>query len=187
MNHLGRRPPRWFWSITVSLACCLVASTALWAAEHALRARVFNPPHAPVLLKEPRATLVEEFLAPGQAWSPGVRGHRVANANHPRVSVFVIEGDVTCDNRSPQAVEAVGLMVVSLDAFHERTQSLLESAVYTSQHTDLSLSRRGSRRLRWRQPASSKDIYELAIVVRGVRFTDGSVWRASDEELVDIF
>ena len=116
-----------------------------------------------------------------------MRGSRVAYANHPHVSTFVMEGAVECENRSLQGVEAVGLTVVSLDAFHERTQSLLQSASYTSQHTDLSLARWASRRLRWTQPASSQDIYEIAIVVQGVRFADGSVWRAPEEELVDIF
>lgn len=173
--------------LAASFACCLAASTMLWAGEQSLRVKVFNPTHAPVLLKDPQATLIEEFVNPGEEWSPEAPRSRVNSVNRPRVSVFTVKGAVDCINQSPQVVEAVGLTVVSLDAFHERTQSLLQSASYTSQHTHLSLARQGSRTLEWTQRASSRDIYELAIVVRAVRFADGSVWRAPQEELVDVF
>lgn len=173
--------------LAAGCACCLAAATLLWAGEQSLRVKVFNPAHAPVLLADPHAILIEEFVRPGEEWSPGASRSGVNSVNHPLVSVLTVAGEVSCINKSPQVVEAVGLLVVSLDAFHERTQSLLQSASHTSQHTHLSLARRGSKKLRWTQRAGSKDLYELAIVVRAVRFADGSVWQAPQEELVDVF
>ena len=173
--------------LAASLACCMAAATVLWAKEQSLRVRTFNPAHAPVLLKDPQATLIEEFVDPGEEWSPGARRSRVNSVNNPRVSVFTVKGQVECANQSSQTIEAVGLTVVSLDAFHERTQSLWQSASSNSQHTDLALARWGSKTLSWTERASSRDLYELAIVVRAVRFADGSVWQAPQEELVDVF
>ena len=50
-----------------------------------------------------------------------------------------------------------------------------------------SIPRGASERLTWEQRVDSLDVYEVAVVVTRVRFADGSVWMAPNEELVDIF
>jgi hypothetical protein len=164
---------------------------SLWALQRALKSKIHNYPNAPVELKRPQITLVETFATPTQTRGPdaGARKSRVRYANREGLSPssFVLSGEVICTNKSSQVVEALALTIVALDAFHQPVQLPGQRAAYLVQQVLETLPRGASKRIAWEQPITSSDVYEVAMVVTRVRFSDGSVWFAPGEELIDIF
>ena len=62
-----------------------------------------------------------------------------------------------------------------------------QQAGFTMQQTLGSLPRGGTKRITWEQPVGSADVYEVAVIITRVRFADGKVWTAPEEELLDTF
>ena len=100
--------------------------TSLGALQRDLKTKIKNYPKAPVAIKSSKVSLIETFTAPTQFAAPGapVRTTRVQYANRAGLSpsVWVLTGEVLCVNQSPQAIEAVQLTIVMLDAFHQALQ-----------------------------------------------------------------
>ncbi|PIQ83131.1 MAG: hypothetical protein COV75_08955 [Candidatus Omnitrophica bacterium CG11_big_fil_rev_8_21_14_0_20_63_9] len=163
----------------------------LWATERQVRATAKNYPAAPVQMLRPRAMLVETFTAPTQVALPGesVRTTRVRYANRAgqAPSVYLLSGEAVCVNRSNQAIEAVEVAVVLLDAFHQVIPVPNSRTPYIALQFVQAMPRGSSQPLQWEERIGSIDIYEVAVIVTRVRFQDGSVWAAPEEELVDIF
>ena len=168
-----------------------VLCTSLWALQRALRSKIHNYPNAPVEVKRSDVTLVETFATPTKAVGAeaGTKHSRVRYANREGLapSMFVLNGEITCTNKSTQMVEALALTVVALDAFHQPIQLPGQRQGYVVQQVLEKLPRGVSKRITWEQQVASADVYEVAVVVTRVRFADGSVWFAPGEELIDIF
>jgi hypothetical protein len=162
-----------------------------WAIQKTVKAKLYNHQNAPVVLKEPKVTLIETFTAPNQvaAQDANVTRSRIKYANRKGMaaSTFILKGEVLCQNRSEQQVEAVALAIVLLDPFHQPIQLPGQASVGAAQQVVLQVQRKGSKPITWEQILKSADLFEVAVVVTRVRFEDGSVWMAPSEEITDIF
>ena len=184
----GRRTP----IFTVALiACCALCYTSAWALQRTLKSKAHNYPKAPVEVRHSQVSLVETFTSPSQFMTSEakVKTTRVRYANRAGLapSVFVLNGEVLCANTSAQPVEALSLTVIPLDAFHQPIGAPGQQPGFTMQQAVGSLPRGGTKRITWEQPVSSADVYEVAVIITRVRFADGKVWTAPDEELLDTF
>ena len=183
-------PPRPLWTLAallVGLAC----GAPVWALQRDLKSKVLSYPKAPVEVRRSDATLVETYTSPTQMMAPDAktRTTRVRYANRAGLapSVFVLRGEIMCANASPQAVEAVSLTIVVLDAFHQPVQLAGRAEPSFVHQVTEPLPRGASKRIAWEQQVNTSDVFEVAVVVTKVRFADGSVWMAPSEELLDIF
>ncbi len=171
-------------------ALLIVSAQPVWALQRAVRANARNFSGTPVQVKRSQVKLVEAFLSPGQISVPDpgkARVLRYANRAGLQPSTYVLKGELVCQNTGDRQVEAVKLAIVIFNAFHEPVLVGPERRRYTVQQLVDAIPRNASKRIAWEQPVGTNDVYEVAAVITGVRFSDGSVWIAPDEELVDVF
>lgn len=171
-------------------AACVVMAGTVWAMQRTLKSKVVNYPKTPLEAKRSEATLVETYTTPTQAMTADSRAKttRVRYANRAGLapSVFLLSGQTLCANVSPHAVEAFSLAIVVFDAFHQPIQSGGRGPFIIEQVMER-LPRGASKQVAWEHSVSSEDVYEVAVIVTRVRFEDGTVWTAPQEELLDIF
>lgn len=168
----------------------LAAAAPAWALQRPVRANSRNFTGAPVLVKQSSVKLVEAYASsPSQAGIPDSGKTRVRYANRAGLlpSTYLLKGELMCQNTGPRQVEAVKLAIVVLNAFHEPVPIGADRRRHTIQQLVHAIPRSGSKRIPWEETVGTDDVYEVAVVITGVRFSDGSVWLAPDEELVDIF
>ena len=167
-----------------------VFAASLWALHKTLKAKAHHYPDSPVEVRRSDVELVETYTAPTQyvAADTKAKTSRVRYANRAGLmpSVFVLQGQTTLANTSTQPVEALSLTIVALDAFHQPLQTGGGVAAIVQQVTG-PIPRGGTKRHTWEEAVSSPDVYEVAVVVTRVRFIDGKVWSAPNEELLDVF
>ena len=175
--------------VMTGLLCVLAAGTA-WAMQRTLKSKIHNYEKAPIETKRSQATLVETYTAPTQmmAGDAKTRTTRVRYANRAGLapSVFVISGEALCANISPNHIEAFSVAIVVFDAFHQPVQGGGQGPFLVQQVVER-LPRGASKRVTWEQPVGSADVYEVAVIITRVRFEDGTIWTAPNEELLDIF
>jgi hypothetical protein len=171
-------------------ALCGALAGSAWALHKSLKTKAHNYPKAPVEVKRSSVELVETFTAPTQyvAADTKAKTSRVRYANRAGLtpSIFILQGETTLLNTSSQPVEAFSLTIVALDAFHQPLQTGSGGAAIVQQVTG-TIPRGGSKRHEWQETVASPDVYEVAVVVTRVRFSDGKVWAAPSEELLDVF
>ena len=177
---------------TVTLgACCVLLCAPVWALQRTLKSKAHNYPKAPVEVTHSQVSLVETFTSPTQFMTSETKAKttRVRYANRAGLapSVFMLNGAITCVNTSAQTVEALSMTVVPLDAFHQPIGFSGQAPGFTIQQALGSLPRGGTKRITWEQPIGSADVYEVAVIITRVRFADGKVWTAPEEELLDTF
>lgn len=177
----------------------IVAAWALWlavmpsasAADRALKAKAHNYPNTPVEVRQVKVALVETYATPTQASAQetGARRSRVRYANRAGLTpaTLVLSGELLLANHAGQPVEALALTIVLLDAFHQPLQVPGQRDTFTVQQVVAAMPKGSTKRIQWEQRVHSADIYEVAVLVTRVRFTDASVWLAPREELIDIF
>ena len=172
-------------------ASCALFCASSWALQRTLKSKAHNYPKAPVEVTRSQVSLVETFTSASQFMTTETKAKttRVRYANRAGLapSVFMLSGEITCVNMSTQPVEAVSLTVVPLDAFHQPIGAAGQQPGFTMQQTLGSLPRGGTKRITWEQPVGSADVYEVAVIITLVRFADGKVWTAPEEELLDTF
>ena len=172
-------------------ACCALLCAPVWALQRTLKSKAHNYPKAPVEVTHSQVSLVETFTSPTQFMTSETKAKttRVRYANRAGLSpsVFMLNGEITCANTSAQPVEALSMTVVPLDAFHQPIGSPGQQPGFTMQQALGSLPRGGTKRITWEQPVGSADVYEVAVIITRVRFADGKVWTAPEEELLDTF
>jgi len=186
--RLARWGRRVAWVTTAALACVTVASS-VWGMQRSLKTKPRNFHNAPVVVKHAKAFLTEAFSAPTQAAGSDVgKSHvRYANRANKEPLSFELQGEMICVNQSSQPVEALKLAIVPLDAFQQPIRVPGQRDAYAVKQVVVSIPRGGSTRVEWEQAVDASDVYEVAVIVIGVRYADGSVWRAPDEELIDTF
>ena len=91
-----------------------------------------------------------------------------------------------CANISQHPIDAFSVAIVVFDAFHQPVQGSTQGPFLVQQIVE-AIPRGGSKRVEWEQPVTSSEIYEVAVIVTRVRFADGTVWSAPNEELLDVF
>lgn len=180
------RPLRRF---AMALAGLLAGLPAAWAIQREIKSKCHAYAEAPVRASDARVRLVEVFSTSGAATEPyaeQTRGTRVRYLNRANQlpSAFMLEGEVTCVNRSPKLVRAIKLTVVPMNAFHEPIKSAFLGEDDGKQLM-LSLSPGSSRVISWKQRAPSSDVYQVAVVVTAVMFDGDEVWLAPNVELID--
>jgi hypothetical protein len=153
-----------------------------------VRAKGHNYDQTPVAIQRASVTLIETFFAPTQLplGSARVKQTRVRYANRAGLtpSSLVLDGEVVCRNQSRQEIEALELTVVLLDAFHQPIGGVKQEPV-TVHRVSQRLPARSEQAIAWEQQIESLDVYEVAVVVTRARFTDGTLWQAPEEELID--
>ena len=175
------------------LLCSLsiVLAASLWALHKTLKAKAHTYPHSPVEVRHSAVELVETYTAPTQYVAVGAKAKtsQVQYANRAGLtpSVFVLQGEAVLANMSNQPVEALSLTIVALDAFHQPLQTGGSGGAAIVQQVTGTIPRGGTKRHTWQEPVPSPDVYEVAVVVTRVRFADGKVWAAPNEELLDVF
>ncbi len=169
----------------------LLAAVSVWAAQRPLKSKTYNHQSTPVVIKQSKAVLVETFSSPTQLAAADVAAKRstirYANRAGMMPSSFEIQGEILCYNQAPQPIEALSLMVVPLDPFHQPIQTGGQSVASSAEQIVIQLPSRGSKPITWHHSVRTGDVFEVAIIVTRVRFRDGSVWMAPGEELIDIF
>ncbi len=169
-------------------ALCVLGSPPLWALQRAVKAKPHNYSHTPMTVKQVKATLTEVFGMPAQANAEGARTRiRYANQANQTPSTYLLLGEAVCLNGSSQSIEAFKLNIIVLDAFRQPVHLPNQREPYAVKQIIESIPHGSSKSIEWEQAVESEDVYEVAVVVTGVRFADGSVWRAPDEELLDTF
>lgn len=172
------------------LGCGALLGVPLEGAERTLRSKAHNYSNSPLTLSNSKVELVETFSSPTQAGIPGTGRSRVRYANRAGQvpPTYVLNGEVFCSNTASQGVEALKLGIVILDAFHEPVFAAPgQRRAYVVQQVLESIPRKSVKRITWEQRVDSVEIFEVAVVVTGVRFVDGSVWLAPQEELIEVF
>jgi hypothetical protein len=188
----ARRESRVLTRWLAAVMLCAVLGPPAWALQRTLKTKVHNYPNTPVTAKRPKAQLVETFAAPTQIVAPGIKSKttRVRYANRAGLapSVFVVSGSVECTNTAAQAVEAMSITIIALDAFHQAIPMMGQAGqAYLVKQITEPLPRGATKPIEWEEQVNSSDVFEVAIVVTRARFADGSVWLAPGEELLDIF
>jgi len=180
------------WAATLFLFSA-VMSSSLWALQREIKAKARNYANAPIVVKQSRSRLVEIFSTPTQLAFSGTTGMKTkpsrvkyANRAGQLPSTYLLEGEALCQNKSRQVVEAVGLTVVLLDAFHQPIQPVGPNP-YTVHQLPAQFPPSAERQFRWEEQVNSLDVFEVAVIVTRVRFADGTVWLAPEEELIDVF
>ena len=160
------------------------------ADQRPVPSKVFNHDEAPLVLKQVKMTLVETYSSPTQNASPDQAARRstvkYANRAGMQASTFVLDGQVVCQNVSSKPVEALGLTVVLFDAFHQPLQAAGQAQAATTQ-VRLDIPAKQTKTISWQAPMRSEDLYEAAVVITRIRFTDGTTWIAPADEVTDIF
>jgi hypothetical protein len=168
------------------------APAAALAAQRPVTCRAHNYDKAPVLIKQTKTTLIETYGTPTQTvpQEASVKRSRVQYANRAGLlpTTYELKGEALLYNGADQAVEAVGLTVVLLDAFHEQIQPIGRAAAARGQHQFvIPVPKRTAKTVTWQTPLGVSEIYEVVMVVTRVRFADGTVWAAPAEEVIDVF
>ena len=171
----------------IVVALSLLLNVSLLAAQRLVKSKAHSYPKSPVLLEQTKVTLFETFSPPEQFGIPGAARSRVRYANRNLPPTLMLDGRVVCVNRSVQGIEALKLTIVLFDAFHQSISVLGQQGASLVKQIVTSLPKNASKELTWQERVDSTDIYEVAVVLTGVRFADGSVWLAPNVELVDIF
>jgi hypothetical protein len=184
-----RPSSRWFVRIAWLLVLGLSASTAS-ALQRTVKSKTHNYKGAPVEIRRSGVTLVETFTAPTQFAMPEAKQKtsrvRYANRAGLAASVFVLNGQLSCQNTSSQTVEALSVTIVPLDAFHQPLLTGQAEGSATQQIVQ-AIPRGATRQIAWEQRVNSSDVFEVAVVITRVRFADGTIWVAPGEELLDVF
>ena len=169
----------------------MMVALSAWASERTLKATTHNYPKTPVELQHATASLVQVFATPTQYWTPDGKttGTRIRYANRAGLSpsTFVLQGEVSCTNKSTQPVEAIALTIVALDAFHQPIHALISQQSYAVQQIVVSLPKGATKRIKWEQLVRVEDIYEVAVIATRARLANDTIWTAPNEELIDIF
>ena len=163
-----------------------------FASQRPITCKAHNYDKAPVLIKQTKATLVETYSTPTQSvpQEASVKRSRVQYANRAGLlpTTYELQGEVLLYNGAEQPIEAVGLTVVLLDAFHEQIQSIGRSAsTRGQQQVVVQLPKRNTKAVTWQTAVGVSEIYEVVVVVTRARFADGTVWAAPAEEIIDVF
>ncbi len=163
----------------------LLGSAAASARERPLKVSTHTYPGTPVTLSRVKASLVETFATSTQLWTPDgkTKGSRVRYANRTGLSpsTLAVAGEAHCTNTARQAIAAMAVTIAVLDAFHQPVE------VLTVQQADVMVSPGQTKRVTWEEPLRAENLFEVAVIITKVRFADGSVWSAPQEELIDIF
>lgn len=191
MNESMRSIHGQFLSQFLTLAMVLLIGTAgspLWALQRDIKVKSSNYSEAPVIIRHVRVRLKEVFSTPTQLAIPGgnVKPSRIRYANRAGQlpSLYMLEGEIHYKNRSPQSVEALGLTIIPFDAFH---QPIPVSGKPIVRQIIEVIPPNAQRQFDWSEQIRSLNVFEITVVITQVRFANGSVWHAPDEELIDVF
>lgn len=179
---------RAWWAMALLL--CLMAGGVVWAGERRIRSRVLRIDHAPVAAKDPQASLIE-FMGPpesmvGTTSTRRQSGVRYANRKGIWPSRYALQGKVMCRNMSRQTIEAISLTTILLDPFN-RTQRAAATSGQYQLHSVIERFPRGVwKRIEWEIVDSPAEVYEVVVLVTGVRFENGTVWTVPQSEVAQL-
>lgn len=171
----------------------VVAALAAWpspavALQRSVKAAIKQFSSTPVDVQDTKIRLQETFSSPTQSAAEEGGETRVRYANRKQASQLVLTGEGLLVNRSPQRIEAVAVTTMPLDAFGDALDAAQgQQGVYKLHRITEAIPKGGAVRFAWEQPVTSEDVYEVAVAVTAVRFSDGSVWLAPKDKLTETF
>ena len=197
------RAARWF--VVMALVCGL--GSLLLASELSIKAESHNYDDAPVISRSSTARLVEQAGKPATSTSVSARPttrtlvSSSETANEESASRFVssatvkritttsaatehrLKGEIKCWNKSPKIAEALGLLVVPLD----EDANALTAGRKSLARVDGPIRSGQEIALPWELSLKAPEVAEVSVIILTVKFSDGSIWQASDVEQVDFF
>ncbi len=176
----------WAWAV---IALLWVPSAS--AVDRELKAMIHNFKQTPLEVKRSNVVLVQTYATPSltAGAEPETRKKRVryANKTGQLPVAYQLSGEMVCANKTQQAIEALGLTIIPLDAFHQPIEKAGQGQAYSVEQLIAEVPPGTTRRLAWEHTVQSGDIYEVAVLVTRVRYADGTVWFAPAEEMVKLF
>ncbi len=153
-----------------------------------MRSKLHNFANSPVVIKRTDVLLAETYSTPTQMAMPGTRVRpsriRYANRAGQLPTTGLLQGELICQNQVAQPVEAMELTVVLLDPFHQPMQPIGPNKSLVHQIV-AQMPRRLEQRVKWEQDIGGMEVYEVAVMITRVRFADGSLWQAPEEEVIE--
>lgn len=164
---------------------CLLATEQAFSFQRAVRTRIANYDQAPVTLQAASIQLVQTYTAPGQFPMAALGGEEVKvprrrikymNQLNQQLPTYLLEGELTLQNHTRKQIDALQVTLVFLNAFRERIATEQQSLTETEPIAPLK-----TWTIKWSRNLPHQDVYELYLVVTGVRFSDETVWTATEE------
>ena len=168
--------------VALALALSLSSPVAFAGLQRAIQSRLANHEDTPVMLERFSARLIETYASPGQFpfatmndAEVRVKRSRVRYVNrlNQQIPTYVVEGTLTLRNRFRKKVEAMELTTTFLNAFREQIGQAQHAVVEPVQPLE-------TKTVAWSTTLPQPEVYEMFVVITGVRFADGTVW-APDE------
>ena len=172
---------RWSWPI-LGVGLALIAEP-IWGFQRTVRVRVANYEETPVVVQAASAQLVQTYSHPGQFPLAEVGGEEVqvkrsrvryVNKLNQEIPIYVLEGELTLRNHTHKEVAVLQLTTVFLNAFRERIATEQQSVTEVLRPLE-------TRVIRWSRSLPHQEIFELYVIVTRVRFSDGTIWTATEE------
>jgi len=175
------------------VACflCVAIGTNVWATQRQLRSALVNYEGSPIIIKRSRAKFIETqtssaLTSSGESNSRFSRIQSVSDADQSETG-FLLKGELLCKNESRKTVRSVSLMVIPMDKNHAALRVFRREGQSKLIPISLSLPGGTERNFRWKEEVQSDKVTQVAVIIRQVQFTDGTKWKSTKTEVVDIF
>lgn len=96
---------------------------------------------------------------------------------------YLLKGEVKCWNKSPNGVEAIGVMVLPFDADHNAYSDGRNNLL----RLDGTIIGGAEVTLPWKVPVTERTMVEVVVAILTIKFANGTIWKAPDVEIVDFF
>ena len=159
---------------------------ALAGLQRPIQSRLANHADSPVMLERCVARLVETYAGPGQFPFATMNDNEVrvkrsrvryVNRLNQQIPTYVLEGQLTLRNQFRKKVAVTEVTTTFLNAFRERVGQAQYSVAEPVQPF-------ATKTVDWSTALPHPEVYEMFVVVTGVRFDDGTVWAPNEETIV---
>ncbi len=178
---------RWLQTLGALLvALSLGSPSALAGLQRVIQSRLANHPDSPVVVERCAARLMETYAGPGQFpfatmndTEVRVKRSRVRYVNrlNQQIPTYMIEGQLTLHSQFRKKVAVMEVTTTFLNAFRERVGQSQYAVTEPLQPYE-------TKTINWSMALPHPEVYEMFVVVTGVRFEDGMVWSPNEEAII---
>lgn len=187
-----RRGHRARWTFPPQAAlwlCGLLVSGLVWALQRTLESRGLNYPDAPIVISHSEVVLIAPDSTPVKVVFSDRKQRQPDEVYYltRKEPGYFLKGRIICRNTSAHSAEALQLAVVLLDALYNPVQMFAQPELSSARQLTTLLPAGTERTFHWEQKIPTADFVAVAVAVTRARLSNGTVWQASNEELIDIF